>query len=163
MYRRSLLLLLALISVTCGNNALAQGLAKKNQAPPIVTTPPPKGPLGISAAVLPKFEAVQFSDLPDFTGQNKLLVQLPSKVESGTSWIQVRRAKETQQQVHDWYLNVLKMNKWVVIHDAPNVLIANNKDGNMFNLLINSGMDPVYPTEFELTYFLQKKRGSQTD
>ncbi len=154
MYFRSLLTL-ALFSVVCLPPARAEEPSKY---------PGPAQPVfGSGAPPAPKYEPVQFQDLPDFTGQAKLMLQHSSKAEQGTSWIQVRRAKESVRQVHDWYANVLKMNKWSIFHDGPKTIIA-NKEGNMFNLQINGGMDPVYPTEFELTYFLQtKKRGNQTD
>jgi hypothetical protein len=159
MYRRTLLTL-TLISMTCSPIALAQGQSAKN-APP---TPPEPPKFGAGAPTAPKYEAVQFQDLPEFTGQAKLILQHQSKLEHGTSWIQVRRAKESTQQVHDWYASVLRMNKWTIVHDTAKVIIA-NKSGNMFNLQINGGMDPVNPTEFELTYFLltAKRGGSQTD
>jgi len=155
MYRRTLVTL-TLISIA--SSPIAYGESKKED-------PPQKPPVfGAGAPPPPKYEPVQFQDLPEFTGQAKLILQHSSKVESGTSWIQVRRAKESMQQVHDWYLNVLKMNKWTIQHDTAKVIIA-QREGNMFNLQINGGMDPVNPTEFELTYFLQTKKhgGGQTD
>lgn len=157
MYRKTLLTL-TLISVTCGSNAWAQGIDKP------VDKPTKFGNKEIFPPKLNKYETVEFPDLPEFTGKAKLILQHRNKVESGISTIQVKRVKESMQQVHDWYSSVLKMNKWVIIHDDPRTIIA-NRQGNSVNLQLNGGMElsSGMPTEVELIYFHQTlKRGANS-
>ncbi len=141
--RRANLLTTIWVGLACATAAQGQGQSQGQPKPP-------------------KYERITFQDLPDFTGHSRLVIQHTAKTDFGVNLIQVQRAKETPQQVHDWYDNVFKMNKWRIIHDDPRDIIA-EKDGNKCNIQINAGTEVAEPTEFEITYFLNTRKHPQSD
>lgn len=75
-------------------------------------------------------EAVQFENLPDFTGHKKFMNGSVREFELGQAWTENFMIKETSTDVLNWYQQVLQMQNWKIVATNEQQLMAKHKDGN---------------------------------
>ncbi len=79
-------------------------------------------------------EKVTVPELPEYTGKSKYLHGLvyPSNPDNkkGPTYVMVFNTKETESQVHDWWLNSLRQYKWNITYTSADVVQGTNKDGS---------------------------------
>jgi hypothetical protein len=116
----------ALLLLSVGQQAALAQQGQQRQTTPNVTE---------SVASAPDIlkEKVSLPNLPEYTGKAKFLRGLIynhiKNEKQGPAYVMNFNAKETQAQVHEWWLNSLRQYRWNITYTSPDVVQGTDKDG----------------------------------
>ena len=78
-------------------------------------------------------EKVTLPNVPEYTGKAKFLRGLVynhiKNEKQGPAYVMNFNAKETQAQVHEWWLNSLRQYRWNITYTSKDVVQGTDKDG----------------------------------
>ena len=115
----------ALLLLSVGQAAIAQQ-GQQRQTTPNVTE-------AVASAPDTLKEKVSLPNLPEYTGKAKFLHGLIyshiKNEKQGPAYVMYFNAKETQAQVHEWWLNSLRQYRWNITYTSKDVVQGTDKDG----------------------------------
>ncbi len=81
-------------------------------------------------------QKVSCPNLPEYTGKSKFINGLvyknwhDPKSKQGPAYVMCFNAKETPEQVHDWWLNSMRQYRWNITYSSSDVVRGVDKDGS---------------------------------
>lgn len=99
---------------------------QQQQQPSELLTSPPE----------PLKQKVSCPNLPEYTGKSKFINGLvyrnwhDAKSKQGPAYVMCFNAKETPEQVHDWWLNSMRQYRWNITYSSSDVVRGVDKDGS---------------------------------
>lgn len=103
-------------------------------------------------------EKVSLPDLPEYTGKCKFLHGLSytsfTDSKQGPAYVMYFSARESEQQLRDWWLSSLRTYKWNVTYSSKDIVQGTSKDGNTCIVQI-SGKQANGPSEDQSSFSIR--------